>query len=103
MQKLIDVAKVLRSKNAGPFYVTMDIMFTDKETYEKIKNSNIITKDIVSKLYKVDKEKISIVYYDAAFSIKVTIPRRYPSGDPRDSDIYGCQQSAPLEDVPVNI
>ena len=37
--KLRDIAKVIRSKNAGPFELTFDVIFKTKEDYEKVKAS----------------------------------------------------------------
>ena len=41
--------------------------------------------------------------YDAAFAFKATLPRLVPSGDFGDTDVYGCQQHAPLLDVDLPI
>ena len=37
--KLYDAASVCRSKNAGPFQVTVDLMFRDMETYLRVLES----------------------------------------------------------------
>jgi len=39
---IIDLVSVIRSKNAGPFELTFDIIFKDKETYEKVKKTKVI-------------------------------------------------------------
>jgi len=101
MDSLMNLAKVLGSKNAGPFYITFDIMFDEEKTFQRVKESGIITRKLISELYHVAEEEVSIIDYDAANSIKVTIPRKYASGDLHDSDIYGCQQHAPLANVQV--
>ena len=101
MAKLVELAKILRSKNAGPLYLTLDIMFDEKQAYERVKKSNKLTKQLISKLYHVDEEHVSIIDYPAAYSIKITVPRRVISGDVRDTDIYGAQQHAPLLDVEI--
>jgi len=55
---IIDLASVIRSKNAGPFELTFDIIFKDKETYEKVKKTKVITKELIAKLYHVPIEKV---------------------------------------------
>jgi len=45
---IIDLASVIRSKNAGPFELTFDIIFKDKETYEKVKKTKVITKELIA-------------------------------------------------------
>jgi hypothetical protein len=41
--------------------------------------------------------------YDAASAFKATFPRLVPSGDVGDTDVYGCQQHAPLLDVDLPV
>jgi len=103
--KLIDLAKTIRSKNAGTDRITFDIIFREKENYELVKNSKAITKESMSKLYSIDIDRISdFVEFDPAYAIKFTIKRSLPSGSPGDSDVFGCQQYPPLLDfdIPVN-
>ena len=45
MDKLVDIAKVLRSKNSGPFEITLDILFDKKENYDRTVSSNVINED----------------------------------------------------------
>ena len=51
MRYVKDVASVIRSKNAGPYELTFDLMFPDEETYEQVKHS--ITKEKIAALYKI--------------------------------------------------
>ena len=99
MTKLIELAKVVRSKNAGPLYLTIDIMFDNEQDYERVKKSGILNEKLISKLYQTEEKNVSIVDYPAALSIKITIPRKIISGDIGDTDIYGAQQHAPLIDI----
>lgn len=99
---LYEAAAVLRSKNSGPFSITLDVLFDDQEVYYSIKSRNIITKDIISKLYGVPLSDVSdVVYFDSALGIKVTIARKISSGSPLDNDVYGCQQHAPLMNIVI--
>lgn len=101
MNNLLDLAKILRSKNAGPFYITFDIMFNNKDIFEKVKNSNILTNKLISELYQIAEKDVVIIYYEIVNSIKVTIKRKHASGDINDTDIYGSQQQAPLEYIQI--
>ncbi len=103
--KLHDLAKTIRSKNAGPDRVTFDIIFREKEKYELVKNSGVINKESMAKLYDIDIKRITdFVEYDPAYAIKFTIDNLQPAGSPGDSDVFGCQQYPPLLDIeiPVN-
>jgi len=96
------LAKIIRSKNAGPFKITLDIIFNDLETYKKVKKSEVINRKLVSKLYNLPNDAdISIVGFDKAAAIKVTFQRLIASGSAGDSDIYGAQQHVPLCNIKI--
>ncbi|MCR8632712.1 DUF4387 domain-containing protein [Paenibacillus radicis (ex Xue et al. 2023)] len=104
-KKLIELAKTIRSKNAGTDKITFDIIFRESENYELVKGSGRITKGSMAKLFNISEDKIcDFVEYDPAFAIKFTIYRSAPSGSPGERDIFGCQQYPPLLDIeiPVN-
>ena len=103
-ETLYNLAKVLRSKNSGPFEITFDIIFDKKENYELVKRSGVITRELICKLYNVSHEDIShIVFYDPAFALKITMKRPVDSGSIGDMDVYGAQQHAPLIDIRIPI
>ena len=96
------LTKFLRSKNAGPFKLTLDIFFNNSQDYKKVKASGVINKELIAKLYMLEnQEDISITEFDPAAAIKITFPRRIASGNIGDSDIYGAQQHAPLYEIEI--
>lgn len=96
-QTLGELAKTVRSKNAGVDKITFDIIFRERDTYERVKRSGAVTKRTVAALYGIPEDRISdFVTFDPAFAIKFTIFRTTPSGSPGDGDIFGAQQYAPL-------
>lgn len=98
--RLIDTARVIRSKNAGPFELTFDILFREKSHFTTFRECNVLTPKTIATLFRIRESDIcSIVYYDPVHAVKFTIRRARPSGDPGDSDIYGAQQHAPLLDL----
>lgn len=99
MAKLIDIARILRSKNAGPLYVTFDIMFDEARDLDRAMAA--IDETLIAKLYEVDKSEVSIIPYEVVNSLKITIPRDRVSGDLGDDDIYGCQQHVKLADIEI--
>lgn len=100
--KLRDIAKAIRSKNAGPFEITFDIIFKSKEDYEKVKASGVLSKELIASLYNLDPEKIlTFVFYDAANAVKVTIPRMRPQGSVGEIDMHGAQQYVPLFNIEI--
>lgn len=101
-RKLGDIAKYLRSKNAGPFKVTLDVFFHSREDYEKVKAAGVLTHELVAELYGLtNTQKISVFEFDRVGALKVTIPRRIASGAFGDSDIYGAQQHMPVYDIEI--
>lgn len=101
MAKLWEVTKLIRSKNAGPFELTFDVIFRDCTSYEKVRDAGIINRDWFARTYRLQPEVVAIIHYDAASAIKITIPRPAISGDTNDSDVYGGQQYGPLVDLEV--
>ena len=97
MKKLIDVAAIIRSKNSGPFELTFDVMFTDRERYEKFLKGKYFTKETFAKLYGVkESDVLDIVEFPGAMAVKATILRPLPSGALGERDVYGAQQHVPL-------
>jgi len=91
---------VLRSKNAGPLFTTLDVLFADRGTFQRVLSSEVLTPDLVADLYGLEPSEVKIVFFDAANAVKVTFPRVGPtSGAPGDRDVYGAQQHVPLANV----
>lgn len=102
--KLKEIAQVIRSKNAGPYELTLDVMLKDQETFEKLRAANAINAQVIAQLYRIPEEDvISIVYFPNARAIKATIVRPMPSGALGERDVYGAQQHAPLVDLEVTV
>jgi hypothetical protein len=97
MTKLTDVASVIRSKNAGPYELTLDIIFKDRFWYEQALRQNLINAALIARLYNITEEDVlGIVAFEPANAIKATIRRPMVSGAVGETDVYGAQQHAPL-------
>jgi hypothetical protein len=101
--KLSPIAKVCKSKNAGPFEVTIDVMFETRELYDRVAKTGVLCARLFAQLYNVDEKDVLFTAYPAALAFKGTIPRRISSGDLGDTDVYGAQQHAPMLDVEIPI
>ncbi|MDE7339604.1 MAG: DUF4387 domain-containing protein [Lachnospiraceae bacterium] len=102
--KLYELATVIRSKNSGPFQITLDVLFDDVEIYRKIKESGIISKERIAALYKMEESRIQqIVFFDTALGFKITYDRSISSGTCGERDVYGAQQHAPLAEMKITI
>lgn len=101
MDRLGEMTKLIRSKNAGPFLITFDILFDDEGAYRRVVESGVVNAQTFADTYGVALEDIEFATYDPGLAIKATIPRRVFSGDVGDSDIYGGQIYGPLVDIEV--
>lgn len=99
MKKLIEYTKILRSKNAGPLFITFDLIFHNNEDMAYV--AQRLTKAQIAQAYDVPMEKIDIIVYSVVNSIKITFPRKNISGCLLDNDIYGCQQHVPLANIEI--
>jgi hypothetical protein len=99
---LADIAKTIRSKNAGVDKITFDVIFEDKASYDRVRRSGALSREAICKLYRLPPSRISDhVEFDPGLAIKFTIYRKVSSGSVGDSDIFGSQQYGPLLGVEV--
>ena len=102
MAKLRDLAKVIRSKNSGPFEITFDVMFSDKNTYERVKNSGAITREGLCEAYRVKPDDVvTFMFFDPALAFKLTLKREANQGSVGERDTFGAQQHAPFFAIDV--
>lgn len=98
---LYDLASVIRSKNAGPFTLVIDLFFDSESDLDLVLSSPSCSRAAIAELYEVSPDRVSIHVLRQAYALKVTLPRRVSSGSPTDRDVYGSQQHFPLAGVRV--
>jgi hypothetical protein len=98
---LADIANLIRSKNAGPFTLTFDIMFADLGSYRRVKNSGALNPSVFAKLYRCPVEKVRFFECENALAFKFSIPRPRAAGELGDGDMHGGQQFIPLMNVEI--
>jgi hypothetical protein len=97
MMKLSDLATVIRSKNAGPFELTFDVLFANHDDFECVVRSKVLSAEPFADLFCISvSDVIAVVEFEPALAIKVTIKRTRSSGAFGETDVYGAQQHAPL-------
>ena len=96
MRELWQFTKLIRSKNAGPFELTFDIMFKNRDSLDDVMRREVLTPKVIAQLYRVDVKHVKFFVVEQLLAIKISIPRRVFSGDVRDTDIYGGQFHSPL-------
>jgi len=102
--RLLDIASVIRSKNAGPGELTLDIIFSSPEWFDRVAGAGVISKALIASLYgQHEDDVLGIIPFAPASAIKATLRRPIASGGIGDTDIYGAQQHAPLLDLQLDI
>ncbi|KAJ5263391.1 hypothetical protein N7478_010996 [Penicillium angulare] len=100
---MLEIAKIIRSKNSGPFELTLDIMFDTKEAYERVKNTNVLTNERMMELYHLKSDDIiTNMFFEPALAWKCTLKRPWEQGTVGERDTLGTQQHAPLLYIKVS-
>jgi hypothetical protein len=102
MRKLSEIAKTIRSKNAGVDKITFDVIFSDRADYDLVRRSEVLSRAAVCRIFGIPESRITdYVEFDPALAIKFTMFRTVSSGSPGDADIFGSQQYGPLLGIAV--
>ena len=102
MRKLSEIAKTIRSKNAGVDKITFDVIFADRADYDLVRRSGVLSRAAVCRIFGIPESRITdYVEFDPALAIKFTMFRAVSSGSPGDADIFGSQQYGPLLEITV--
>jgi hypothetical protein len=99
MVRLNDVCRYVRSKNAGPFWVTVDLFFADDEKYRRYRDHPMLGSEQVAKVYGVDPAEVKRFAVDSLGVIKISYPRRQPQGGVLERDMHSGQQFVRLLDL----
>ncbi len=97
MARLGDVAAKVRSKNAGPFTVTLDVFFNSIEDYEEY--AGRLSCESLAELYRLDPADIHRFELPDLMAIKFSIPRSVVQGGRLDRDMHGAQLAILCEEV----
>src|SRR5215213_3017014 len=99
---IAELAQVVRSKQAGPYRLTLDIVFDDQAVYERVRRSGVITEELVAGLYGIPRDRITaLIDFEPGRAFKITMRRPVTAGDPGDTDVYGACQAAPLLHIQI--
>jgi hypothetical protein len=99
MAAVKDLAQYIRSKNAGPFWVTLEIFCADDASYQRIKGSPNVSREKIAEIYQVDAAGVKYFSVDSIRVIKFSFPRPLPSGHKYENDMHTGQQYIRLADL----
>lgn len=99
MPKLSEVCREVRSKNAGPFWVTVDLFFDSSERYEAYKHAPELGPATFERLFGTDPALVKRIPVDNLRMIKISYPRPKPQGWAGERDMHSGQQFVRLLDL----
>ena len=99
MPRLGEVCRHIRSKNAGPFWVTVDLFFDGEENFRRYCDSPALGPALFERLFGTDPALVKRIPVDTLHMIKISYPRPQPQGWMRERDMHAGQQFARLRDV----
>lgn len=91
-----DLAAEVRSKNAGPFWVTMELFMRDADGYRIAADEGFLDERVVAELYRVEESTVQMFRIPSLNVVKISFPRRVPQGSLRDRDMHAGQHHVPL-------
>ncbi len=99
MPKVTDVCSHVRSKNAGPFWITLDLFFADEESFSRYSGVPALAAAAVADLYGIDAAQVRRFSVPSLLVVKISYPRSIPQGGAIERDMHGGQQYARLLDI----
>jgi hypothetical protein len=98
------LAKIIRSKNAGPFRVTFDVLMPDKTSYEIVQQSGGLTRRTIAHAYGISENQISSLFaVPMGFGFIITFLRPLDQCGLGETVVFGCQQHVPLMSLPIEV
>ncbi|MGR6918455.1 DUF4387 domain-containing protein [[Actinomadura] parvosata] len=98
---LADLAHEVRSKNAGPFWVTMELFMRDAAGYRIAADESFLNERVIAELYRVEEGTVQIFRIPSLNVVKISFPRPLAQGSLRDRDMHAGQHHVPLARLPI--
>jgi hypothetical protein len=98
---LADIAEQVRSKNAGPFWITFDVFLRTAEDYRRAADSPLTDPAVIAATYAVPQPSVRVFLLPHLHAVKISFPRPVTQGSPADRDMHAGQQYVPLLDLPI--
>ena len=100
---LKDMARVVRSKNSGPFEITLDVLFGSRLDFQHAQNSGVLTVELVQRLYRLKSpaDIVTCMFYEPALAWKCTFKRYQAQGSVGERDTFGAQMHSPLLQIVI--
>lgn len=102
MAKLKQVCRHVRSKQAGPFWVTIDLFFDGPENFRRYHDSPALSPELFQRLYGADPALVKRIPVENLSVLKISYPRATPQGGMVERDMHAGQQYVRLLDIELD-
>ena len=99
MATVNDVCRQVRSKNAGPFWVTFDLFFKDRASFERYAAHPAIGPATFERLYGTDPALVKSFPVESLNMVKISCVRPTPSGSRVERDLHSGQMFVRLLNI----
>ena len=101
MPKVSEICRQVRSKNAGPFWITLDLFFRDRASFDRYVEAPQFQPAAIGSLFDVDSVLVKRFVIPDLLALKLSYPRRHPQGGALERDMHGGQQYVRVLDIEV--
>ena len=99
MPSVQQICRHVRSKNAGPFWITLDLSFSDMQSFDRYAGSPALQPAAIAALFDVDVSLVKRFVIPDLLVLKISYPRQRPQGGALERDMHGGQQYVRLLDM----
>ncbi|WP_137897168.1 DUF4387 family protein [Sphingomonas sp. 2SG] len=102
MNTVSDVCRYVRSKNAGPFWITVDLFFKDAKLFARHAATETLSRDALARIFRADPAQVKWFAIPNLLVIKFSYPRVEAQGGALERDMHGGQQFVEILDLPLD-
>ena len=102
MPKLHEVVSLVRSKAAGPFWITVDIFFDGASSFARYYDAAALSPAAIADLYLIDLKHVRRTAVDELHVLKISFPRPSPQGWIWERDMHCGQQYVRMMTLELN-
>ena len=99
MPELGSLVNKVRAKNAGPFWITIDIFCGSPEVFARVRDT-LDTRDVAA-LFGAETQTLKRFDIDDLSVVKFSFPRPSVQGTVRDRDMHGAAWAVLLEEFEI--
>ena len=99
MTRLADLVTKVRSKNAGPFWLTIDVFCGTPEVLRRV--SAALTRETAAALLQTDPATLKRYEIPELNVLKLSLPRPEVQGTPGDRDMHGASYANLLAEMDI--